>query len=159
MPKKYPLGMILRVRILRRDAAETELRKKKEAQMEAQKIVDKQKEKIETYKNWQLQYEDTIFKGIIGKINKKSDITDLKIKIEGNKERYDDHLKRLKKFEEAYEKAKEATEAARTIYHTAIFNVQKLDQHKEKWLEAATKEEEASLEKESEEFKGKIIKI
>src|SRR5688500_14864241 len=139
MAKKYPLAAILRIRVIRQEAAEQELKKRKEEAAAALKKVEKQEWRIEKYKEWRKPYEDQLFKAIIGKLGKKGDVTDVKAKVDINKQREEEHEKRLKKFQDEHKKAQEMVDMAFAAYRTAFFNVQKIKEHKDNWVEVTNK--------------------
>lgn len=151
----YPLKDILRIRVLREEkAAENLSRAKLELEKAIKKVKQKQKE-LENYRVWRVKEEERMFNNIIKKKLKKEDLNELKFEIGKLRQKELDHEKAVEDAKKEKEEAARTVEDARAQYQEAVLEREKIQEHKNNWLEEWKKIEEAILEKEMEEVRLK----
>lgn len=152
---KYPLRDILRIRKIKLDAALVNLQKAKIKVQKHLKKIEKQKWRIEKYAEWLPTEETKLFNKIIKQVVKKDAVSDVKARIEQHKVRQKQHDERLKKLEEEQKQLEQEVEKARVLVQTISSDLEKINQHKNNWQTDYNKEQEALLEKETEDLKRK----
>ncbi len=155
MSGKYPLRDILRIRKIKLDTALVNLQKAKAKVQKHLKKIEKQKWRIQKYAEWLPTEETKLFNKIIKQVVKKDAVSDVKARIEQHKVRQRQHDERLKKLEEEQKKLEQEVEKARALVQTISSDLEKVNQHKDNWKKEYDKEQEALLEKETEDLKRK----
>lgn len=154
----YVLQDLLKIRLMREQWAKDELIKAQNVLDAAIKKVEKKKKELNDFRIWRAKEEERLYAEIMHKHVKRGDIDGLKINIANLEKKELEHIQALDDAEQEREKAKEALEEARTLYHLALVNVQKLEEHKETWMAEWSKEQELLVEKEMEDFKSLKVK-
>lgn len=148
----YELQEILRVRVLRERGARNELLKATNFVKECEEKLKKAEKKLEEYIEWRKKEEDRLYAEIMLKKVKREQITDLKQEIANLRDKENTLKDDIKKAEEAVEKAKEKLKQAKAVHIRSLVDLEKINQHKETWMEDFNKEEERKAESEFEEF-------
>lgn len=150
----YVLQDLLKIRLMREQWAKDELVKAQNVLEAAIKKVEQKKKELKDFRIWRIDEEKRLYAEIMLKHVKRTDIDGLKLNIAKLEKRELDHIQAVDDAEEERDKAKEALEKARVLYHLALVNVQKLEEHKATWMAEWTKEQELLVEKEMEDFKA-----
>lgn len=148
----YPLTRLLDVRRLRERMAYKNLIKAKNALEVARQKVIEQEKKLKEFKEFRKKEEKRLYDAILNKKIKKIDVDELRSEIASLKQRELDHEKAVQDAKDEKEKAKEVVEEARAFYNGAVINVMKIQEHKDRWMQVWSKEEEVKEERELEEF-------
>lgn len=151
----YPLRDLLRIRIIREDAATDNLTKAKNNLENAIRNVEKKKKELEDYKVFRKEETDRLYKEIVNKKIKKIDLDELKAEIAKLERKELEYLEALEEAKRQHEEAVQKLEEARVIYRQALMDVKKISEHKESWMAEYNKEQERIADIEMEEFKGR----
>jgi hypothetical protein len=149
---KYVLEEMLRVRNFRKEVAEKNLK-------QAQRLVEEGKENVrnaeKTLADFRIFMEkesDRLYKKIIMQKVKKGSVDELHYAIKVLKSKLVTHEQNVETAKENLAKAEKNLEEKRLVLQEATRNVEKIQSHKEIWLQEAMKEEEMIQDKELEEF-------
>ena len=156
MAKKYELEDLLRVRVIRKDRAEKNLKQAKLLLEEAERAVAKARQELEDYKIFVKKESDRMYNEIIKKSVHRRDIDNLHLKIQVLKNRVFEYERRVEMSIAECNKARENVENKRQELRKAERNVDKIESLKEIWIEEMKKEEERQLDLEMEDL---IVKL
>lgn len=156
MAKKYELEDLLRVRVIRKDRAEKNLKQAKLLLEEAERAVAKARQELEDYKIFVKKEGDRMYNEIIKKSVHRRDIDNLHLKIQVLKNRVFEYERRVEMSIVECNKARENVENKRQELRKAERNVDKIESLKEIWIEEMKKEEERQLDLEMEDL---IVKL
>jgi type III secretion protein O len=148
----YILEDLLRVRKFREDAAAAELTRCRKLVAEAEEQVELRKRELQEYVQWRLKREEEMYREVMQKPIHLNDLEDLKVSIQILR---DDELKyeeRIITAEKQLNEARQELEQAQAAYRQAVKDREKLEEHKEMWLEEEQKLQEAQAEKEIEDI-------
>lgn len=157
MPK-YVLGDILRVRNLRLSKAERDLQQARRLLEDAKENEEKAKKAVEEYKIFIVSETDRLYNNIIKKQVRRGAVDDLHYELQILKNRLVDYEKNVDNAKADVQKAEQNCVEKRKVLDDANKNVEKLNSHKDVWMAEAIKQEEATEDKELEEFPGKSAK-
>lgn len=150
----YVLQDLLKIRLMREQWAKDALIKAQNILDAAIRKVEEAKKALADYKVWRVGETKRLYAEVMNKQVKRGDIDALKINLANLEKKELDYVQAIENAEEEREKAKEGVEAARKAYNLAQIGVQKLEEHKTTWMVEWTKEQEALVEKEMEDFKA-----
>ena len=156
MAKKYELEDLLRVRVIRKDRAEKNLKQAKLLLEEAERAVAKARQELEDYKIFLKKESNRMYNEIIKKSVHRRDIDNLHLKIQVLKNRVFEYERRVEMSIAECNKARENVENKRQELRKAERNVDKIESLKEIWIEEMKKEEERQLDLEMEDL---IVKL
>jgi type III secretion protein O len=149
---KYVLEEMLRVRNLRRDTAEKNLKQAQRLVEEAKENIAKAEKTLEDYKIFMDKESERLYKKIMLQKVKKGSVDDLYYAIKILKSKLLTHEQNVETAKENLVKAEKNLEEKREQLQLATKNVEKIKTHKEEWMREMTKEEELIQDKELEEF-------
>lgn len=150
----YVLGELLKIRLMREQWAKDALIKAQNILEAAIRKVEEKKKELEDFRVWRVDEEKRLYDEVMRKHVKRIDIDALKLKLADLEKKELEHIQAIDDAKEERERAKEGVEAARVAYNLAVVGVQKLEEHKSGWMAEWTKEQEAIVEKEMEDFKA-----
>lgn len=150
----YVLAELLKIRLMREQWAKDALIKAQNVLDAAIRKVEEKKKELEDFRVWRVEEEKRLYAEVMRKRVKRNDIDALKLKLADLEKKELDHIQAIDDAKEEREQAKEGVELARTAYNLAQVGVQKLEEHKTGWMAQWTKEQEALVEKEMEDFKA-----
>ena len=149
---KYILEDMLRVRNLRKDAAEKNLKQAQKLVDEAKANVTKAEKTLADFKVFMEEESERLYKKIMMHKVKKGAVDELHFAIKALKNKLITHEQGVVSAKENLAKAEKNLEEKREILKEANKNVEKILSHKEEWVKAALKEEEMVADRELEEF-------
>ncbi len=152
---KYPLKDILRIRQIKLDAALVNLQKVKIKLQKHIKKIEKQEWRIKKYAEWLPTEETKLFDKIIKQMVKKDAVSEVKVRLDQHRVRQKQHDERLKKLEDEKKEIEKEVETARVLVQNISSDIEKVNQHKATWQNEYNKEQEALLEKETEDLRPK----
>lgn len=154
MSTKYPLEPLLYIRITRENVAEENLTKARHHLQEMIEKVKKKEKELEDYTKWRVEEEGRLYKELFKKKVKKIDLDEVKVKVSNLRNKELDYVQARDNAIDEREAAKANLENAKILYHQAIFNRKKIDEHKNIWTDEWNKEQERLADLEMEEFTG-----
>ncbi len=150
---KYPLEDLMFVRQFREDRAATEVTRQRARVLQAQKFVEQRQKELSEYIQWRIRCEQEKYAEIMNQpvLRKALDKVKTEIQIlKANEDAFHDAvLQAQKELEEANVKLENNI----TVHRAATKKTDKLREHRKAWHSEALKEEEASQEKELEDFR------
>ncbi|MDR2200605.1 MAG: type III secretion protein [Puniceicoccales bacterium] len=155
MAKKYELDDLLRVREIRKDRAEKNLKKAQQLLKEAEQALAKAQQELEDYKNFVIQETQRLYNQVLRKSINKREIDNLHFMIKELQDRIFDYQKRVEDAMLACDKAKENLDNCREELRKAERNIDKIESLKDVWREEMKKEEERQADAEVEDFTAK----
>lgn len=153
----YVLRELLKIRLMREQWAKDALVKAQNVLQLAIRKVEEKKKELEDFRVWRVGEEKRLYAEVMRKRVKRNDIDALKLNLADLEKKELGHIQAIHDAEEEREKAKDKVEEARVAYNFALIGVQKLEEHKVGWMAEWTKEQEALVEKEMEDFK--VLKV
>ena len=153
---KYILEEMLRVRNLRKDAAEKRLKQAQKLLDEAKQNLERAEEALEKFKVFIVEETDRLYKKIMMKKKKKGSVDELHYAIKVLKNKLVAHEQSVDAEKINLEKAEKNLEQKKLELQEANKNVEKIKSHKEEWMKESAKIEEMAADKELEEFAKKI---
>lgn len=149
---KYPLGPLLAARLFREDAAAREARLARQRVEEAKAAAEAARQKWLEYQKWRPGEEARLFEAMRGKLMPLSGLDGHRDDIQAlrNQELRLEEL--FREAEKAVAAAEQAAEAARLRHAGAVRDRRKIEEHREIWLKAERKRQEAAEEAELEDF-------
>lgn len=154
----YVLQDLLKIRLMREQWAKDELIKAQNILEAAIKKVEQKKKELKDFRIWRIDEEKRLYAEVMLKHVKRNAIDNLKLDLANLDKRELNYIQAVDDAQAELDKAKEALEKARELYHLALINVQKLEEHKASWMAEWTKEQELLVEKEMEDFKALKLK-
>jgi type III secretion protein O len=156
---KYILEEMLRVRNLRKDTAERDLKQAQRLLEEAKENVNKAEKTLADFRIFMEKESERLYKKIIMQKVKKGSVDELHYAVKVLKNKLIGHEQNLEAAKDNLVKAEKNLEEKREALQEANKNVEKIKCHKEDWMREMTKEEELLLDKELEEFaKSKAVR-
>lgn len=152
MARKYELDDLLRVREIRKDRAEKELKKAQQLLREAEQAVVQAKKELEDYKIFVIQESQRLYDQVIRKRINKQEIDNLNFMIKELQSRIFDYEKRVEDAILACDKAKENLDQCREALRLAERNIDKIESMKDVWREQVRIEEERAADAEVEDL-------
>ena len=152
MARKYELDDLLRVREIRKDRAEKELKKAQQLLREAEQAVVQAKKELEDYKIFVIQESQRLYDQVIQKRINKQEIDNLNFMIKELQSRIFDYEKRVEDAILACDKAKENLDQCREALRLAERNIDKIESMKDVWREQVRIEEERAADAEVEDL-------
>jgi chromosome segregation ATPase len=149
---KYILEEMLRVRNLRKDAAEKSLKQAQRLVEEGKENVNLAEKALEDYRVFMEQESDRMYKKIMMQKVKKGSVDELHYTIKVLKSKLITYEQNIETAKVNLAKAEKNLEEKRLALQEAVKNVEKIQSHKETWMNEAFKEEELIQDKELEEF-------
>jgi uncharacterized phage infection (PIP) family protein YhgE len=149
---KYILEEMLRVRNLRKDTAEKNLKQAQNLVEEAKENIAKAEKTLEDFKVFMEKETDRLYKKIIKRMVRKGSVDELHYAISVLKGKLITHEQEVETAKENLVKAEKNLEEKREQLQEAVKNVEKIKSHKEEWMREMLKEEELVQDKEMEEF-------
>lgn len=155
MARKYELDDLLRVREIRKDRAEKNLKRAQQLLKEAEQAVVKAKQELEDYKVFVVKETQRLYDQVLRKKINKRDIDSLNFMVEELQNRVFDYQKRVEEAIFACDKAKENLNNAREELRLAERNIDKIESMKDVWREQVQIEEERAADAEVEDLATK----
>lgn len=152
MARKYELDDLLRVREIRKDRAEKNLKRAQQLLKEAEQAVVKAKQELEDYKVFVVKETQRLYDQVLRKRINKQDIDSLNFMVEELQNRVFDYQKRVEEAIFACDKAKENLNNAREELRLAERNIDKIESMKDVWREQVRIEEERAADAEVEDL-------
>ena len=152
MAKKYELDDLLRVREIRKDRAEKELKKAQQLLREAEEAVVRAKKELEDYKLFVIQESQRLYNQVMRKSVNKREIDNLNFLIKELQNKIFDYEKRVEDAILACDKAKENLDQCREALRLAERNIDKIESMKDVWREQMRIEEERAADAEVEDL-------
>ena len=152
MSQKYELEDLLRVRHIRKDRAEKELKQAKDLLLQAEQAVAKARQELEDYKQFVKNETVRLYNEVMNKRIHRSDIDGLNYMIQELQSKIFDYERRVDAAIAECDKAKENVENKREELRQAERNIDKINTLKERWLEEMKKEEERQMDAEMEDL-------
>lgn len=150
---KYPLQELLRVRLIREDNAQVEVRVCRTAVETASENVKTREHERDDYIAWREQREAELYEEIMEQHVQLRKLDDLKLSISLLREKQNGYEDRVQQAIQELEEAEQQLKAAQDSCALAIKNRQKIDEHKAIWAQEEALRCEAELEKEMEDFR------
>lgn len=150
----YALQDLLRIRQMREQMAKDSLIKAQNYLEETIRQVEQKKKELEDFRVWRVEEEDRLYAEIMNKKIRRMDLDGLKAKLAKLEKKELEHEQAVDDAQAEREKAKEDLETARNLYNQALIGVQKIQEHKDSWMEEWKKEQEMIEEKETEDFRA-----
>ncbi|MDR1435151.1 MAG: type III secretion protein [Puniceicoccales bacterium] len=155
MAKKYELDDLLRVREIRKDRAEKNLKQAQQLLKEAEQALVKAKQELEDYKIFVVKETRRLYDQVLKKSINKREIDNLHFMVKELQNRVFDYQKRVEDAILACDKAKENLDNCREELRLAERNIDKIESMKDVWREEMQKEEERQMDAEMEDFTTK----
>ncbi|MDR1906671.1 MAG: type III secretion protein [Puniceicoccales bacterium] len=155
MARKYELDDLLRVRVIRKDRAEKNLKEAQQLLKEAEQAVVKAKQELEDYKIFVVKETQRLYDQILKKSINKSEIDNLNFMVKELQNKIFDYQKRVEDAILACDKAKENLDNCREELRLAERNIDKIESLKDVWREQVKKEEEMQADAEIEDLPAK----
>jgi chromosome segregation ATPase len=155
MARKYELDDLLRVREIRKDRAEKNLKQAQQLLKEAEQAVVKAKQELEDYKVFVIQETKRLYDQILKKNINKREIDNLHFMVQELQNKIFDYQKRVEDAILACDKAKENLNNCREELRLAERNIDKIESMKDVWREQVKKEEEMQADAEMEDLPAK----
>jgi chromosome segregation ATPase len=155
MARKYELDDLLRVREIRKDRAEKNLKQAQQLLKEAEQAVVKAKQELEDYKIFVVKETRRLYDQIIKKNINKREIDNLHFMVQELQNKIFDYQKRVEEAIVACDKAKENLDNCREELRLAERNIDKIESMKDIWREQVKKEEEMQADAEMEDLPAK----
>lgn len=152
---KYVLADLMRVRNLRKDRAERELKHAREHLAQAKSMVLQREKELHDFEIWVDQEIDRQYNEVLKKQVRKGSVDDLQANIRLLKGRMLEYVKRLNDAKEEVRKAEDNVKIKHEEVLKANRELEKLDEHKKLWIEEQKKLEELLGDREMEEVKTK----
>ena len=149
---KYELEDLLRVRHIRKDRAEKELKEAKDLLVQAEQAVAKAKQELEDYKVFVKNETIRLYDEIMNKTIHRNDIDSLNFMIKELHSRIFEYERRVEAAIAECDKAKENVENKREALRQAERNIDKIQTLKERWIEEMKFEEERKMDAEAEDL-------
>jgi chromosome segregation ATPase len=154
---RYPLKDLIRIRKLKLDTAQEQVNKAKSVLKSAQAAVDRQQLRIQQFEKWLPQEEARRFEAIKNKSVNREAVEDIKAHHEALRERLKAHFVRLEEFKKKLIQAEKDLQTARQVYQQISNGLEKIEQHKTAWIANYNKEQDALLEKETEDLRKRTV--
>jgi flagellar biosynthesis chaperone FliJ len=155
MAKKYELDDLLRVREIRKDRAEKNLKQAQQLLKEAEQALAKAKQELEDYKIFVVKETQRLYNQVLKKNINKREIDNLHFLVKELQDRIFDYMKRVEDAMLACDKAKENLDNCREELRKAERNIDKIESMKDIWREEMQKEEERQMDAEMEDLPAK----
>jgi exonuclease VII small subunit len=155
MARKYELDDLLRVRKIRKDRAEKNLKEAQQLLKEAEQAVVKAKQELEDYKIFVVQETNRLYDQILRKSINKQEIDNLHFMVKELQNKIFDYQKRVEDAILACDKAKENLDNCREELRLAERNIDKIESMKDVWREQVKREEEMQADAEIEDLPAK----
>jgi flagellar biosynthesis chaperone FliJ len=156
---KYVLEDMLRVRNLRKDTAEKNLKQAQRLVDEAKENIAKAEKELADFKIFIEKETERLYKKIMKQMVKKGSVDELHYAVKALKSKLLTYEQNVETARENLIKAEKNFEEKRELLQEASRNVEKIKSHKDEWMTQALKEEELVADKEMEEFsKSKMQK-
>ena len=137
---RYVFEDILGIRKVREDRAGRECTERRAAMEQAYAYVDQCGLELEKYRVWRIEEKDRLYDQIINHEVLMIDLDELKATLAALDEKEVLYLRRLNVGEAAAEDAKKAYESAVLAWRRSQVNLQKMEEHKDVWMEEAHEE-------------------
>jgi F0F1-type ATP synthase membrane subunit b/b' len=155
MARKYELDDLLRVRKIRKDRAEKNLKEAQQLLKEAEQAVVKAKQELEDYKIFVVQETKRLYDQILKKCINKGEIDNVNFMVKELQNKIFDYQKRVEEAILACDKAKENLDNCREELRLAERNIDKIESMKDVWREQVRLEEERQADAEVEDLPAK----
>jgi chromosome segregation ATPase len=155
MARKYELDDLLRVRGIRKDRAEKNLKEAQQLLKEAEQAIVKAKQELEDYKIFVVQETKRLYDQILKKRINKSEIDNINFMVKELQNKIFDYQKRVEEAILACDKAKENLDNCREELRLAERNIDKIESMKDVWREQVKLEEERQADAEVEDLPAK----
>lgn len=142
----------MRVREHRETAAGNAVKAKRNLLDEARRLLKEKEKALADYRKWRIQKEESLYGEVKDQNISLKELDDLKLKIVLLREKETELEHEILKAEQARDKAEDELSQAMSAYRKAIREKKKIEEHREKWLEEASLEEERERDKELEEY-------
>lgn len=152
MMAKYPLGPLLSARLFREDAAAREARLALRKVEEAKEAAEAARREWLAYREWRPGEEVRLFETVRGKPMPLAGLDSHRDDIQALRARELRLEDLFHEAEEAIRAAEKAAEAARERHAETVKERRKIEEHREIWLRAEAKRQEAAEEAELEDF-------
>ncbi len=152
MPARYTFESLRRVRLLREDTASQEAAKAQRRVAEALATAETRRKALADYHAWRTAEEVRLYQSIHQRVVARREVDDVNAAIAFLRERELLHEKELCEAEAAVETARQEATQAQGRYQVASRGRQKIDEHRDAWLLASAKEEEAAADLEVEDL-------
>ena len=153
---KYELEDLLRVRLLREDAAARQMARRKAVLAELYNELETRKRELAEFQRWRQRREAELYAAIMEQEIHPRELDKLHHRLQKLRADENSHQAKVTETTERIQKEEQALEVDRQEYFKAYRNRDKLDQHKSLWIRDARKAQELAEEKESEDFKNRL---
>jgi type III secretion protein O len=156
---KYILEDLLKIRRLREDEKQKDLKVKKNELEDAIRLLEDKKTELANYIKWRINRENELYNAVINTKVTLTELDDLKTAIFILKEKDLILQKNILDAEQMKKQAEENLNQARIAYNKAFKETKKIVEHKKMWLTEIKKAEEKFAENEIEDliFKKEMI--
>ncbi|MDR2372437.1 MAG: type III secretion protein [Puniceicoccales bacterium] len=155
MARKYELDDLLRVRGIRKDRAEKNLKEAQQLLKEAEQAIVKAKQELEDYKIFVVQETKRLYDQILKKRINKNEIDNINFMVKELQSKIFDYQKLVEEAILACDKAKENLDNCREELRLAERNIDKIESMKDVWREQVKLEEERQADAEMEDLPAK----
>ncbi|MDR0418558.1 MAG: type III secretion protein [Puniceicoccales bacterium] len=155
MARKYELDDLLRVREIRKNRAEKNLKQAQQLLKEAEQAVVKAKQELEDYKIFVDKETKRLYDQILKKSINRREIDNLHFMVKELQNKIFDYQKRVEDAILACDKAKENLDNCREELRLAERNIDKIESMKDVWREQVKLEEERQADAEVEDLPTK----
>lgn len=154
---KYVLEDLLYIREMREQMAKDQMSKARRHVAEMIELVKQRKKELEEYKEWRVKEEERLYEEVMNTEVKKVELDELRSKIANIRNKELDYVQAIDVARDKREEAKKALEEAKLLYKQAQLNREKIEEHKEVWMEEWKREQMRLEDIEMEEFTGAKI--
>lgn len=149
---RYVLQDLLNIRELRDDEANQNLLREKNRLDQTLRDLEERKRELEEYIRWRIEKENGIYAALMKQRISSRHLAEVRMQITILREGDLVKQQKILEAEKAVEQAKEAVEKARVARNAALRDLQKIEEHRDLWLEEWNKEQNLLLDRELEEL-------
>lgn len=155
MPVAYPLQEILKVRMKRQELAQTEVIKATHALEMAKLELKKREEELDKYRIWRKEEEQKRYDKMINKKLPHYQLNEIKAEISQLREDEAIYVNKVDQAQIKIDECEATLQQAKEMFFRMVRECQKIQEHRDEWMQQATKEELIAEDKELEEFQAK----
>lgn len=148
----YPLEELFRIRKIRVDESRVTVVRVTHELESALTVLYRKKKELEEYEKWRVSEEERLFINIKRKILSMRQLESYRNKIAAMREKELLYREEICRAETEVENVRQRLEKAKEVLKRVIREKEKIEAHKERWMEEARKEEERQQDLELEDF-------
>ena len=150
---KYPLQDLLRVRLFREDAAQSEVTAARRRVEDARELIVRREQELADYIRQRKRREEELYDEVFRQEVQVRDLDDLKMNIQILRDRQSGYEDAVEQARSELIEAEKALAEAIAAHALTVKDRQKIDEHKSVWAQEEAKRCEAEAEKELEDFR------